>query len=508
MKRWLFCFLLVGLLVLPWTTHSSRSTNLGVILAQDNPYVTVYTLPGGYDPKFANLSGSYSYSHKVDGTLMDGARAGNVVKTSRGRILATVLTTADYHGSTIDGIGVYDITEGKNVFGVALAMGEKTLRSARSGEWRFKAQIRDGSRVYVWADPNLLDQTTRDSYYLLIDDLYAWRAAKVRDGADLVTLGGKQYHVIVANSPGASAGWAFFEPEVVDEPGGRVRPRYFVTTTIRNNGEFVRPSYPLPIGDSGYFSVYDRATDRFTFREGGDRPLRWPDEVPDLPRERPLPDIPTIPDLLPVPPDLPEQNKIPAADNDAAAYYQRAFSWYSKGDHDRAIKDYDEAIRLDPRYAVAFNFRGLAWNAKGDFDKAISDYSEAVRLDPGYADAFNNRGVAWYYKKEYDRALRDFDEAIRLNPNLRIAYWGRGLTWYAKREYDWAIEDFTRAIELDPNFADAYGMRALAWEAKGEKDKAAQDRARAEEIRKRGQSPRSRSSSRSRVSLTSSAASA
>ena len=61
--------------------------------------------------------------------------------------------------------------------------------------------------------------------------------------------------------------------------------------------------------------------------------------------------------------------------------------------YDKAIKDYDEAIRLDPKDAIAFIDRGYAWSAKEDYDKAIKDYDEAIRLDPKNAPAFDNRGA-------------------------------------------------------------------------------------------------------------------
>jgi tetratricopeptide (TPR) repeat protein len=44
-----------------------------------------------------------------------------------------------------------------------------------------------------------------------------------------------------------------------------------------------------------------------------------------------------------------------------------------KGDYDRAIADYSEAIRINPRDAVAFNDRGFAHSTKGDYDRAIAD---------------------------------------------------------------------------------------------------------------------------------------
>jgi tetratricopeptide (TPR) repeat protein len=48
---------------------------------------------------------------------------------------------------------------------------------------------------------------------------------------------------------------------------------------------------------------------------------------------------------------------------------------------------------------------------------AIRDYDEAIRLNPKNVAAFNNRGNAYVSRRMYDRAIQDFDEALRLNPN-------------------------------------------------------------------------------------------
>jgi tetratricopeptide (TPR) repeat protein len=66
----------------------------------------------------------------------------------------------------------------------------------------------------------------------------------------------------------------------------------------------------------------------------------------------------------------------------ALAYYNRANNWKAKNELDRAIADFDEAIRRDPKDAKAYDHRAMAYRAKGDASHAAADHAEAVRLDP------------------------------------------------------------------------------------------------------------------------------
>ena len=75
----------------------------------------------------------------------------------------------------------------------------------------------------------------------------------------------------------------------------------------------------------------------------------------------------------------------------AAAYNNRGNLWSHKGNVDAALKDYNEAIRLNPKEARAYNNRGEVWFDKGDVDATLIDYAEAIRLDPSDVDAYNNR---------------------------------------------------------------------------------------------------------------------
>src|ERR1700744_3071888 len=52
----------------------------------------------------------------------------------------------------------------------------------------------------------------------------------------------------------------------------------------------------------------------------------------------------------------------------AAVYKNRGNAYYFTKDYDRAVADYTAAIKLDPKFAHAFNDRGAAYRAKSDFD--------------------------------------------------------------------------------------------------------------------------------------------
>jgi tetratricopeptide (TPR) repeat protein len=60
----------------------------------------------------------------------------------------------------------------------------------------------------------------------------------------------------------------------------------------------------------------------------------------------------------------------------------KALEALSNEQYDKAIASYTEAIGRDPKYSFAYLGRGDAYQAKGDLDRALLDYDHAVRLDP------------------------------------------------------------------------------------------------------------------------------
>ena len=161
--------------------------------------------------------------------------------------------------------------------------------------------------------------------------------------------------------------------------------------------------------------------------------------------------------------------------NISNAFFNRGLSYKNKGQYDRAIEDYDQAIKLNPHYTDAFNNRGVAYKNKGQYDRAIQDYDQAIKLNPNFVFAFSNRGVAYGKKGQYDRAIEDYDQAIKLNPNYAESFNNRGIAYTDKGQYDRAIQDFDQAIKLNPNYALAFYNRGIAYGKKGQYDRAIQD---------------------------------
>ena len=123
------------------------------------------------------------------------------------------------------------------------------------------------------------------------------------------------------------------------------------------------------------------------------------------------------------------QSKQGTQSNRAIAFNNRGMAWNDKGEHDVAIGDLNEAIRLNPKLAVAYSNRGRAYRGKGDHDRAIADYTTAIKLDPKPGATYNNRGLVYEDMNDYDRALADYERSIKLDPKYGYAYSNRAISF-------------------------------------------------------------------------------
>ncbi len=146
------------------------------------------------------------------------------------------------------------------------------------------------------------------------------------------------------------------------------------------------------------------------------------------------------------------------AELDAEYYAELGDSLRKEGEYEKAVVEFNKAIKLDPTYDWAFAHRGEAFRQNEEYGKAIADFDKAIELDPDYAWAFASRGDSYRLLENYDQAIADFNKTIELDP-YHWAYAHRGETWRQSGEYEKAISDFTLAIEDKENYPWAYGRR-------------------------------------------------
>jgi tetratricopeptide (TPR) repeat protein len=159
---------------------------------------------------------------------------------------------------------------------------------------------------------------------------------------------------------------------------------------------------------------------------------------------------------------------------DATAHCNLGLALYNQGRLDDAIREYRTALALDPRYATAHCNLGLALYNKGRLDDAIREYRAAIDLDPRLAQAHNNLGLALYDQGRLDDAIREYRTALALDPRYAMAHNNRGTALKAQGRLDEAIEEYRQALAIAPRYVTAHNNLGTALEAKGQVDDAIQ----------------------------------
>jgi len=143
----------------------------------------------------------------------------------------------------------------------------------------------------------------------------------------------------------------------------------------------------------------------------------------------------------------------------AVDYFNRGSTFDQLDDEERAIADFDQALRLDPTLGLSYMGRGISYGKLGQNQRAIADFDQALRLDPTLSNAYHNRGISYGKLGQNQRAIADFDQALRLDPTLARAFSGRGQNYSELGQNQRAIADFDQALRLDPTLSNAYYNR-------------------------------------------------
>lgn len=143
-----------------------------------------------------------------------------------------------------------------------------------------------------------------------------------------------------------------------------------------------------------------------------------------------------------------------------------------------AIPANEPADATGPESAISLLKNAFAICNSGkcsDPRKAIEYLDEAIKIQPNLAEAYNNRGNAYGDLKQHERAIEDYNEAIRIKPKYAHAYYNRGLTYSDLKQYDRALEDYTQTINLKPDESNAYFNRGNIYLTQGNKEQGCSD---------------------------------
>ena len=151
----------------------------------------------------------------------------------------------------------------------------------------------------------------------------------------------------------------------------------------------------------------------------------------------------------------------------ALQHNERGLDLFAKGKLDNAIKEYEEAIRLDPKLAAAQSNLGSAHFAAGGFAEAAAAFQRACDLDPDFGQAFFNLALAQLKLGSTKEASASLDAAMR-------AYVTTGDAALRGNRFKEAEEAFRGMLQIDPEYAPALVRLGLLFNIAGRYQEAAQ----------------------------------
>ena len=85
---------------------------------------------------------------------------------------------------------------------------------------------------------------------------------------------------------------------------------------------------------------------------------------------------------------------------------------------DKALEDFNRAIRLKPELIDGYLGRANTLNTMGRYEDALKDYDRALEIDPNNANAYINRGSAFSHLDQYEKAIADYEKGLELDPKI------------------------------------------------------------------------------------------
>jgi len=163
--------------------------------------------------------------------------------------------------------------------------------------------------------------------------------------------------------------------------------------------------------------------------------------------------------------------------NHIGAISNRGITKAKKGDAEGALQDFNKVVKIDSNYSNIYSNRGNAKMMLGDINGAIKDYTRAINDDSLYIDAIYNRANARSNPMvaDYKGAVEDYNRLLRLAPNNSYAFSSRGFAKMNLNDFEGAMKDYETALSLDKKNTFVYLNRGLLKELMGKQKEAEED---------------------------------
>ena len=143
-----------------------------------------------------------------------------------------------------------------------------------------------------------------------------------------------------------------------------------------------------------------------------------------------------------------------------------------KGEFDRAIAEFREALRLEPDSASAHANLGLALASNQAPEEAVVHLRRSVQLDPGSGRAHYALAGILLAAGQYEGAIDELRASLRVTPDSVEIHEGLGIVLASQGKLDEAVDEFRATLRLRPISAGAHNNLGMALASQGKLDAA------------------------------------
>ncbi len=139
------------------------------------------------------------------------------------------------------------------------------------------------------------------------------------------------------------------------------------------------------------------------------------------------------------------------------AYINLGVDLYRLHRYEEALNSLDQAIQLDPSFALIKHHKGRVLTELHRYEEALNSFDQAIQLDPSDIDAYNGKGIVLAENlQNYQEALLVFDRAIQLEHINEHIYTNKGNALAGLKRYQEALGAYEQAILLNSQSSETY----------------------------------------------------